>query len=146
VARDRREVALTGTSESVILDSMKHLLTTALTSLGLFSSVSAEVNFVRDVQPIIAEKCTLCHGPDDKKGGLRLTSIDFASAKLKSGHRAIVPGDTAASHLLERIHSDDPDEIMPPPDKAEPLTDKEKKILQQWIDQGADWPKHWGLP
>jgi len=143
VARDRREVALTGTSESVILDSMKHLLTTALTSLGLFCSVSAEVDFVRDVQPIIAEKCTLCHGPDDKKGGLRLTSIDFASAKLKSGHRAIVPGDTAASHLLERIHSDDPDEIMPPPDKAEPLTDKEKKILQQWIDQGADWPKHW---
>ena len=122
---------------------MKHLLTTALTSLGLFSSVSAEVDFVRDVQPIFAEKCTLCHGPDDKKGGLRLTSIDFASVELKSGHRAIVPGDTAASHLLERIHSDDPDEIMPPPDKAEPLTDKEKKILQQWIDQGADWPKHW---
>lgn len=109
----------------------------------VLSSARSEVDFIRDVQPIFAEKCTLCHGPDDKKGGLRLTSIEFASSKLKSGYRAVVPGDAAASHLIERIHSDDPDEVMPPPGKGEPLTEKEKEILRQWITQGAHWPKHW---
>ncbi len=103
----------------------------------------AEVDFETAIQPIFAEKCTLCHGPDDKKGGLRLTGIEPASIALKSGERAIVPGDVSASHLIERIYSDDPDEVMPPPDKAEPLTSAEKALLRQWIAEGADWPKHW---
>jgi len=106
-------------------------------------SVYSEVDFVNEIQPILAEKCTLCHGPDDKKGGLQLTGIEPASVLLKSGSRAIVPGDVLASHLVERIHSLDPDEVMPPPDKAEPLTADEKAKLEQWIKEGADWPKHW---
>ncbi|MDA7920499.1 PSD1 and planctomycete cytochrome C domain-containing protein [Verrucomicrobiales bacterium] len=109
----------------------------------LTGSNGAEVDFVNDIQPIFAEKCTLCHGPDDKKGGLQLTGIEPASILLKSGSRAIVPGDVLASHLIERIHSSDPDEVMPPPDKAEPLTGVEKSKLEQWIKEGADWPKHW---
>ncbi|MDF1860574.1 MAG: PSD1 and planctomycete cytochrome C domain-containing protein [Verrucomicrobiales bacterium] len=117
-----------------------------ISSLGFVAGilpVAAEVDFVNEIQPIFAEKCTLCHGPDDKKAGLRLTSIEFASQELKSGEKAIVPGDVLASHLLARIHSEDPDEVMPPPDKAEPLTAKEKEKLEQWIAEGADWPKHW---
>lgn len=106
-------------------------------------SVCSEVDFVNDIQPILAEKCTVCHGPDDKKAGLQLTGIEPASVLLKSGSRAIVPGDVLASHLVERINSKDPDEIMPPPEKAEPLTADEKVKLEQWVKEGADWPKHW---
>ncbi len=107
------------------------------------SILAANIDFESEIRPILAEKCMLCHGPDDKKGGLRLTGIDFASQKLKSGEIAIVPGDPAKSSLIDRIHSADPDDIMPPPDKAEPLTDSEKSKLKQWIAEGADWPKHW---
>ncbi len=117
---------------------------------GVFSALAATpasaadvVDFERDVRPIFAEKCTLCHGPDDAKGGLRLTNLDNAGIELESGNRAIVPGKIDASSLIERINHSDPDEIMPPPDKAEPLTDGEKKLLKQWIAQGADWPRHW---
>ena len=95
------------------------------------------------MRPILAEKCTLCHGPDEAKGGLRLTDLETASAELKSGLTAIVPGNADASALIERIYHDDPDEVMPPPDKAEPLTDVEKSTLRRWIAAGAGWPRHW---
>jgi hypothetical protein len=101
------------------------------------------VDFERDIRPIFAEKCIVCHGPDDEKGGLRLTGIEFARRKLESGNRAIVPGDLKASALIERIHATDPDEVMPPPDEAEPLTDAEKALLERWIADGASWPVHW---
>jgi mono/diheme cytochrome c family protein len=106
-------------------------------------SSAAEVDFERDIRPIFAEKCLLCHGPDDKKGGLRLTGLDFASKALESGHRGIVPGKPDESALVARIQSSDPDDIMPPPKKAEPLSSAEKAKLKQWIAEGAKWPKHW---
>ncbi|MCB1088364.1 MAG: hypothetical protein KDM63_15050, partial [Verrucomicrobiae bacterium] len=95
--------------------------------------VSAEVDFERDVRPIFAEKCLLCHGPDDRKGGLRLTGIEFATAELESGDRGIVPGQPEDSAVVARIHSSDPEEVMPPPKKAEALTEEEKNTLTQWI-------------
>ncbi len=107
------------------------------------NAFAAPIDFETEIRPIIAEKCTLCHGPDDKKGGLRLTGIDFASQKLKSGETAIIPGDVDNSSLVQRTHSTDPDDVMPPPDRSEPLTDSEKAKLKQWIAEGADWPKHW---
>lgn len=103
----------------------------------------AEVDFEKDVRPILAEKCLLCHGPDDEKGGLRLTGIDFAARELDSGEFGIVPGKPEASAVIDRIHAEDPDDIMPPPDKAEPLTAAEKETLRTWIAEGAEWPKHW---
>ena len=52
----------------------------------------AVVDFARDIQPLLAEHCLLCHGPDDSKGGLTLTSFELATRALKSGAHAIVPG------------------------------------------------------
>ena len=104
---------------------------------------AAPVDFSRDIRPIFSEKCTLCHGPDDAQGGLRLTDLDSAQVTLKSGKIAIVPGNADASEIIERIHHADPDSVMPPPGKAEPLTDGEKALLKQWINEGADWPRHW---
>ena len=110
-----------------------------------FSS-AAEIDFEREIRPILAEKCLLCHGPDDTKGGLRLTGLDFASKALESGHRGVVPGKPDESALVARIYASDPDDIMPPPNKAEPLTVAEKAKLKQWIGEGAttrasyEWP------
>ena len=106
-------------------------------------SHGAEVDFERDIRPILAEKCTLCHGPDETKAGLRLTGIEPATKVLESGLRGIVPGEPEASEVMHRVRATDPDEVMPPPDKGEPLTGEEAAKLEQWIASGAVWPKHW---
>ena len=70
-----------------------------------------KVDFNRDIQPILSAKCFACHGPDAEtvEGDLR---VDLRESALDSG--AIVPGKPDASTLVERILSDDPDELMPP--------------------------------
>jgi mono/diheme cytochrome c family protein len=115
----------------------------ALLVSGALPATAEPIDYIRDIRPIFAEHCTLCHGPDDAKGGLRLTDREAATSSLKSGEQGIVPGKPAASALIRRVLSDDPDEQMPPPGKAEALTSEQIAKLRQWIAEGADWPTHW---
>ena len=106
----------------------------------------AEVDFGRDVQPILADRCYTCHGPDEKarKAKLRLDQRDAALA-LRKGEAAIVPGNLEASLLVERILSEDPDEQMPPPKLKKPLSSEQKQTLLRWIEQGAKYNTHWSF-
>ena len=109
---------------------------------------SVDVDFNRDVRPILADRCFRCHGPDEGKGrpgGLRLDNAAGAQALLKSGRHAIVPHDLAQSEAARRIASLDPDEIMPPPELKRPLTADERAILLRWIEQGAVYQPHWAF-
>jgi hypothetical protein len=106
---------------------------------------AAPVDFENEVRPILAEKCTLCHGPDEAKGGLRLTGIESATKVLESGQRGVVPGEPEHSEVFARIQSRDPDHQMPPPGKGEILTAAEQATMQRWIAEGAVWPKHWSF-
>ena len=99
------------------------------------------VGFVRDIQPIFAEKCLLCHGADEQEAGLRLDSFKAATAVLESDERAVVPGDVDASELIRRITSEDKDERMPP--EGEPLTKDQIDKLREWIAAGAKYEVHW---
>ena len=76
------------------------------------------LSFNDDIRPILSENCFACHGPDsaNRQAGLRLDIFDAATAELDSGMRAIVPEDVAASELIARVVSDDPDLVMPPPE------------------------------
>ena len=56
---------------------------------------------------------------------------------------AIVAGSPEDSEMIYRIHSEEEDELMPPPEIGKPLTKKEKEILEQWIKEGAAWADHW---
>lgn len=105
----------------------------------------AAVDFARDIQPILAEHCLLCHGPDDSKAGLTLTSFELATKVLKSGAHAIVPGQPERGSLLERLRTSDPDEQMPPPEERakKPVTEREFGLLRQWIAEGAKFDRHW---
>ena len=100
----------------------------------------AKVEFNRDVRPILADNCFFCHGPDagHRQADLRLDVRDNA---IESA--AFVPGDPAESALIERILADDPDERMPPPDSRKELTERQKEILKLWIEQGAEYQRHW---
>ncbi len=106
---------------------------------------SEPIDFEREIRPLLAEKCTLCHGPDESKGGLRLTGIEPATAVLDSGRRGIVPGEPEGSEVLARVSTDNADERMPPPGKGTPLSADEAAKLERWIAGGAVWPKHWAF-
>src|SRR5687767_8032269 len=92
------------------------------------------IQYARDVQPILSTHCFLCHGPNDKdrKAGLRLDLVETATKTLKSGSRAIVPGDSKNSELIARIYAEG-SERMPPPKSNHTLKETEKQILKRWI-------------
>lgn len=100
------------------------------------------IDFVRDVQPILANHCWSCHGPDEagRQADLRL---DLREAAIAS--QSIVPGKSADSKILHRIRETDPERVMPPPETKKPLTDAQRDVLQRWIDGGAGYSKHWSL-
>src|SRR3954467_10113523 len=92
--------------------------------LAAACAVAQVPDFNRDVRPILAENCFLCHGPDDgtRKAKLRLDVRDAALKGGKSGTAAIVPGKPTESALVARITSPDPEQRMPPADSKKSLT------------------------
>src|SRR5687767_7402950 len=98
-----------------------------------------KLEYNRDIRPILAENCFACHGPDSaaRKADLRLDKRDAA---VDMG--AIAPGKPAESVLIERTTSADPEFMMPPPATKKKLTEAQKKTLQTWIAQGAEYQAH----
>ena len=105
--------------------------------------LAEKIDFSRDIQPIFAEHCTTCHGPDEQKGGLNLTRENSLYGKLKSGEPALVPGKPESSELIYRITTQDIDELMPPPEHGTRLKPAEVTLIRQWISEGAKWSQHW---
>lgn len=124
-------------------------------ALNLFLAVSLgasicraeqEVDFQRDVRPLLAKACFACHGNDaaTREADLRLDLREHATAK-NEGTRAIAPGSPQASELIRRIKSKDVDERMPPEEHLRQLTDDEIALLESWIKQGARYDRHWAF-
>ncbi|MDP1563289.1 MAG: PSD1 and planctomycete cytochrome C domain-containing protein [Pirellulaceae bacterium] len=104
-----------------------------------------EIDFDRQIRPILANHCYACHGFDahSRQADLRLDTRDGA---LTSGSGdAIVPGDPDASQVIQRIQHDDPGAIMPPPEFGKPLSADRKRLLQDWIQAGAVYTEHWAF-
>jgi Protein of unknown function (DUF1553)/Protein of unknown function (DUF1549)/Concanavalin A-like lectin/glucanases superfamily/Planctomycete cytochrome C len=114
-------------------------------SFSLTAGPSVEFN--RDIRPILSDKCYTCHGPDAaaKHIPFRLDSEAAAKADLGGGRYAILPGNSDASLLIQRISEARPARRMPPVSTGIKLTDTEIETLRQWIAQGAVWQKHWSL-
>src|SRR4051812_27401786 len=120
-----------------------------LGSFGLLAAFAfwagaAEVDFQRDVRPILSGICFKCHGPDEgaRKAGLRLDVREEALKAAKSGKVAIVPGDLEKSELVRRVFTSDEDDLMPPPAAKHPLTEEQKRVLKDWVAQGAKYTAH----
>jgi mono/diheme cytochrome c family protein len=110
-----------------------------------------KVDFAADIQPIFAERCGHCHGPDEQQGYLRL---DAKAIVLRGGQSGplLEPGKSADSLIVHRIAGLGTEKRMPLED--EPLSDEQIGLVRAWIDQGAAWPdgigskatevnKHW---
>ncbi len=121
----------------------------SVTILGFLAALFAIANaadysaeqldfFERKIRPVLAENCYECHSATGKKlkGGLQL---DHRDHMLDGGDTdvAIVPGDPAASLLIETIAYDSPDLEMPP---SGPLPDEVVEDFRKWIADGAAWP------
>jgi mono/diheme cytochrome c family protein len=102
-----------------------------------------EIDYARDIQPLLAKRCVACHGPGTQEAGLRLDDRVAAVAALDSGKHAIVPFQPEASEMLARITSSDPDVRMPP--EGPGLSDAQVDLLRRWIAQGAEWKEHWAF-
>lgn len=99
-----------------------------------------DITFNRDIRPILTENCFACHGADSasREADLRLDLRDPAV-----DYGAIVPGDADSSSLIERIRTDDPDLVMPPPETKKQLTAEQQRLLETWVKQGAEYQAHW---
>jgi ankyrin repeat protein len=113
------------------------LITVSLTfaETRLPPSANRKIDFEKDIQPILSQKCYSCHGDDVQQSGLRL---DKRQNALRGGDYGPVinPGNSAESKLIRRLVDGDGGLQMPP---TGPLSDEEIGILRAWIDQGADF-------
>ncbi len=100
------------------------------------------LDFNRDVRPILSENCFYCHGQDANKRQAELR-LDVRDAAIKSG--AITPSDVTKSSLVERIKSDDPERQMPPPKSNRRLSAEQRKTLERWVAEGANYQTHWAF-
>jgi hypothetical protein len=108
-----------------------------------------QVDYNFHIRPILSDKCFACHGPDNntREGGLRLDTEEGAYKALvdNPGRHAIVPGDPNESEVYLRITSKDETMQMPPVSSNLTLTDREVKLIQRWIQQGAEYKPHWAF-
>jgi mono/diheme cytochrome c family protein len=125
--------------------------------IGLFGAIAIavmfaaaaradQIEFNRDIRPILSENCYRCHGPDEKKrkAELRLDSQKGAFADL-GDYAAIVAGQPDKSELLKRVLHKDPEEHMPPAASGKKLSAAQIALLRQWIQQGAPYQQHWAF-
>jgi mono/diheme cytochrome c family protein len=108
-------------------------------------AAKSKIEFARDIEPLLAKRCVVCHGPAQQMSGLRLDQKDAA---LKGGASGtdIVPGKSAESRLI-RLVAGLEKKVMPP--MGARLTADEIGLLRAWIDQGVEWPAakapHWSF-
>ena len=110
-------------------------------------SSSSNIDFSREILPILSDACFQCHGPDSKsrKADLRLDVEESTKRLSDAGIPIIDPGNADHSDLIQRLITKDPDDLMPPPELDRPLDEEKIEKIRDWINQGAPWGKHWSL-
>ena len=111
------------------------------------ASIPELISYNFDVKPILSDKCYKCHGPDPKaiQGDFRLDMSDnwYRASEENSDKQIIFPSQISKSELVDRIRSTRSSHQMPPPESNLILSEKEKQIIERWIEQGAEWETHW---
>ncbi len=128
--------------------SAAQIVVCAATVLAVAVAQGAEpVSFSRNILPLLSDRCFHCHGPDasHRQADLRL-DVRESALETRGEGAVVVPGDAAASELIARITSRDELLVMPPRDShRKGFTAPEIALLKRWIDEGAEWGKHWAF-
>ncbi|MCC7157007.1 MAG: DUF1553 domain-containing protein [Bryobacterales bacterium] len=114
----------------------------------ILSALAGDVEFNRDIRPVLSDRCFACHGPDaaNRKSKLRLDQEQGAKADLGKGRFGIVPGSPERSEVFKRITSSNKALRMPPAYAGhDKLGEREIKLIREWIEQGAPYQQHWSL-
>lgn len=119
-------LAVTALAVNAEIDPKK--LPPAATKTGL--------TFDKDIKPLFEKSCFKCHGEEKQKAKLRVDSL----AAIKKGSEngpVFEAGKSEKAILVHSISGLDPDIMMPPEDKGDPLTKEQVGLVRAWIDQGA---------
>lgn len=114
------------------------MLLSASTVLGLAGFVRADVDFVKDVKPILETNCIRCHGPEKAKAKLHLDSREGFLKGSEDG-KIFVAGKAAESKIYKLVNQPKSSEDRMPPE-GEPLTKAQIETIKNWINEGAKWP------
>lgn len=104
------------------------------------------VRFNRDIRPLLSDNCFFCHGPDgaQRKADLRLDTREGLLGK-PGEEGTVVPGKPDMSDLVARLREADPTKKMPPPKSGKKLDEREIKLIEKWVAQGAKFEGHWSF-
>ncbi|MEM6801967.1 MAG: DUF1549 domain-containing protein, partial [Bacteroidota bacterium] len=115
------------------------------------NALPKKVDFNYHIKPILSDRCFKCHGPDanQRKANLRLDNASQVFEKRTkedgSSFYPLLAKNLAKSDLFQRIISEEPDYMMPPPESNLSLTAYEKAMIASWIEQGAEYKEHWAF-
>src|SRR5687767_13307569 len=89
-----------------------------LSTIARAAELAAEVDFVREIKPLLAAHCTKCHGPSKQENGLRL---DAGASVMKGGDNGVpvVAGKPDESLLILAVTGKS-DVISQMPSEGEP--------------------------
>jgi hypothetical protein len=120
-------------------------ITALICSIVQFRTSQAEVEFNRDIRPILSDYCFKCHGPDgaNRQAELRLDLREDAIRSEEGKSAAIVPGDPGRSEIVRRMLAHDSDEVMPPASEPKKLSLQQIELIKAWIEEGAKYQLHW---
>lgn len=100
------------------------------------------------IRKLFSDRCFICHGPDGETRSteMRLDRDEGVLFQTASGKKFASPRNLAESEIWDRIHSADPDVVMPPPESKIELNQQQKELVKTWIERGAKYrAKHWSL-
>ncbi len=115
------------------------LATASILTWGLMwvATASAQVDFQRQIAPILARSCWRCHGGGDQAEDDMLSSAERARQGGDSG-RDLLALPLESNELIRRVRATEPGDRMPL--SGERLSDAEIELFETWLTSGAVWP------
>lgn len=103
---------------------------------GFCQISKAEIDYLREIKPILKARCYSCHGALTQKAGLRLDTVGLMqkggdSGNVLSRHDSI---------LIDRVTTEDKEDHMPPEGEGAALSKEDVEKIRQWIAEGAHGP------
>lgn len=94
-----------------------------------------QIDFAKQILPILEARCYACHGRGKGKGGVRLDDLKRSTTERK-GEWVVKPGDPSQSLMMRNIQLPADDENAMPPE-GDRVPSAEIELIRQWIEQGA---------